>query len=172
MSALDSPQRIIRNSVNPAAQNRGGVIVRVQTQTPLASAPSVRFTTSTLIHDHQSHERDNAIMKTPTILPPLPLVGKRRLLKLIAFLEKLPRRKFDFSQVVAKGKQNGHYCATVACAGGWLPAVFPKLVRCACLIVSAKLAVRHGLTHDMWAFLVILPTTSTTSTQCMKRRNR
>lgn len=68
-------------------------------------------------------------MKTQTELPTLPAWGEKRLIKLIEFLEKLPRRKFDFSKVVAKGKQNGHYCGTVCCAAGWLPAIFPRLVK-------------------------------------------
>jgi hypothetical protein len=62
-----------------------------------------------------------------TTLPPLPKVGERRLLKLIAFLEKLPRKKFNFEKVVSEANEE-HTCATVACAIGWTPALFPKLV--------------------------------------------
>lgn len=51
-------------------------------------------------------------------------VGKRRLRKLIAFLRQLPRRKFDFSDVVKE--TNGKGCGSVACALGWTPVAFPK----------------------------------------------
>ena len=60
-----------------------------------------------------------------TKLPPLPKVGERRLIKLIEFLEKLPRKKFNFRNLVTKADRR-HTCATVACAVGWLPAVFPR----------------------------------------------
>lgn len=60
-----------------------------------------------------------------TKLPPLPKTGERRLLKLIAFLEKLPPRKFDFGDV--RKYQAG--CGTVGCAMGHTPEVFPKLVK-------------------------------------------
>lgn len=56
-------------------------------------------------------------------------VQDRRLKKLIAFLRELPRRKFDFTQEVSKTKSNGHTCATVACAIGWTPVVFPRYVK-------------------------------------------
>jgi hypothetical protein len=52
----------------------------------------------------------------------------KRLLKLIKFLEELPPDKFDFSQEVADSKSNGKTCATVACAIGWTPKIFPRLV--------------------------------------------
>lgn len=49
---------------------------------------------------------------------------KKRLLKLIAFLRTLKPAQFDFGTVAEQRS-----CATVACAIGWTPAVFPKLVR-------------------------------------------
>lgn len=56
-------------------------------------------------------------------------IQDRRLKKLIAFLRELPRRKFDFTQEVSETKTNGHTCATVACAIGWTPVVFPRCVK-------------------------------------------
>lgn len=56
-------------------------------------------------------------------------VQSRRLLKLIEFLEKLPRKKFDFATEVSECKTNGHTCATVACAIGWTPELWPRLVK-------------------------------------------
>lgn len=50
-------------------------------------------------------------------------IHKTRLRKLIAFLRKLPRKKFDFGDVRYEDK-----CGTVACAIGWTPEVFPRLV--------------------------------------------
>lgn len=50
-----------------------------------------------------------------------------RLEKLAAFLDKLPRKKFDFSDVVTAFDPE-KYCGTVGCAIGWTPAVFPDLV--------------------------------------------
>ena len=58
----------------------------------------------------------------------------KRLLKLAAFLDNLPEQKFDFSVVVAQGihpmldalEAGAHRCDTVACAMGWMPAVFPR----------------------------------------------
>lgn len=67
--------------------------------------------------------------KLKTELPPMSRTGKRRLRKLIAFLRQLPRRKFDFAEIVTKGKHNGHTCGTVCCALGWMPAVFPKVIK-------------------------------------------
>lgn len=60
-------------------------------------------------------------MKT-TELPRMSAVGKRRLRKLIAFLRVLPRRRFNFGEVVH------HNCKTTACAIGWTPKVFPRIV--------------------------------------------
>lgn len=51
-------------------------------------------------------------------------IGNERLMKLAAFLSRLPPRKFNFKHVVAKEDENG--CGTVCCAMGWCPAVFPK----------------------------------------------
>lgn len=53
---------------------------------------------------------------------------KKRLLKLADFLDQLPRRKFDFSSIIRKVDEK-HKCAAVACAIGWLPAVFPRLTK-------------------------------------------
>jgi hypothetical protein len=50
------------------------------------------------------------------------------LLKLAAFLEKLPRRKFDFDSVVRSWARGKKACGSVCCAMGWCPAVFPKRV--------------------------------------------
>lgn len=46
----------------------------------------------------------------------------KRLEKLAAFLDKLPRKKFDLKELVSarRGK-----CIAVACAIGWMPVVFP-----------------------------------------------
>lgn len=60
--------------------------------------------------------------------------GKRRLLKLAAFLRKLPREKFDFTIVAREAgkpmrealKAGATRCGTTACAVGWMPAVFPR----------------------------------------------
>jgi hypothetical protein len=49
-----------------------------------------------------------------------------RLEKLAQFLDQLPNYKFDFSTVVSSSAGG---CGTVCCAIGWLPAVFPDLVR-------------------------------------------
>lgn len=59
----------------------------------------------------------------------------KRLLKLADFLDKLPKAKFDFSQIAYRGDKSmlealratRARCGTVACAIGWMPAVFPKL---------------------------------------------
>lgn len=54
----------------------------------------------------------------------------QRLLKLADFLEKLPRKKFDFRTVITgpKPPRKELDCGSVACAMGWTPAVFPRLV--------------------------------------------
>ncbi len=65
----------------------------------------------------------------------LTTLGAKRLLKLAAFLRKLPRQKFDFCTFVSQGglpplealAKGKHRCGTVACAIGWMPAVFPRL---------------------------------------------
>lgn len=56
-------------------------------------------------------------------------IQNKRLTKLIAFLRALPRSKFYFGDDVLESKTNGHTCATVACAIGWTPAIFPRLVK-------------------------------------------
>lgn len=64
-------------------------------------------------------------------------VGKKRLLKLADFLDKLPPEKFDFSEIaVQKGKPMREAlkagrtrCGTVGCAIGWMPAAFPRSLR-------------------------------------------
>lgn len=53
----------------------------------------------------------------------------RRLLKLIRFLDTLPPEKFNFASDVAKAHTNHTQCATVGCAIGWTPALFPRLVK-------------------------------------------
>jgi hypothetical protein len=48
--------------------------------------------------------------------------GNRRLLKLAAFLETLPRRKFDYmtwSSSIAPGEYTKDLCGTTGCAMGW-----------------------------------------------------
>lgn len=50
---------------------------------------------------------------------------KKRLLKLAAFLDKLPRKKFNFASWVS-GVSPEHPCGTAACAVGYCPVVFPK----------------------------------------------
>lgn len=51
-------------------------------------------------------------------------IYKKRLLKLAAFLDKLPRKKFNFGSIVYSKPK----CGTVGCAIGWTPKVFPSLV--------------------------------------------
>jgi hypothetical protein len=57
-----------------------------------------------------------------------------RLLKLAAFLDKLPKAKFNFGTFTSLGgkpmmealKAGRSRCGTTACAVGWMPAVFPR----------------------------------------------
>jgi hypothetical protein len=64
-------------------------------------------------------------------------MNAKRLLKLADFLTALPKQKFDFSVIAHEGekpllkalKARTEHCGTVACAIGWMPAVFPRLVR-------------------------------------------
>lgn len=56
-------------------------------------------------------------------------IQNRRLKKLIAFLEKLPRKQFNFRRELTEAKKNGHVCASVGCAIGWTPSVFPRTVK-------------------------------------------
>lgn len=64
-------------------------------------------------------------------------MNKKRLLKLADFLHQLPPQKFDYRFVARVGEKpmlkalrdrKGH-CGTTACAVGWMPAAFPRLVR-------------------------------------------
>lgn len=50
----------------------------------------------------------------------------KRLLKLILFIEDLPRKQFDYRDFVSRFeiKPSGHVCGTICCAAGWMPAVF------------------------------------------------
>lgn len=56
-------------------------------------------------------------------------VHKTRLLKLADFLEKLPRKKFNFNAVVLGDDRPNKTlsCGSQACAIGWCPVVFPRL---------------------------------------------
>lgn len=60
----------------------------------------------------------------------------KRLEKLATFLDQLPEQKFDFAKLAEEGNKpmldalaaREESCGTVACAMGWTPALFPKLV--------------------------------------------
>ena len=52
------------------------------------------------------------------------MIRADRLEKLAAFLDTLPKEKFDFDTVWESGD-----CGSVGCAIGWTPVVFPDLVR-------------------------------------------
>ena len=71
---------------------------------------------------------------------------KKRLLKLCDFLEQLQRKDFNFN-VVAERRS----CGTIACAVGWTPAVFPRLVKWSPNKrgnrINIVLAKRHGKSH-------------------------
>ena len=54
--------------------------------------------------------------------------GRSRLMKLIEALDALPREAFNFETVVDKFDR-AHSCATVACAIGWTPRIFPRLAQ-------------------------------------------
>ncbi len=64
-------------------------------------------------------------------------MNAKRLLKLADFLDKLPRAKFDFGVIAMQDgkpmlealKAGKERCGTVACAIGWMPAVFPRSLR-------------------------------------------
>lgn len=60
---------------------------------------------------------------------PLKKLYRDRLLKLATFLEKLPRKKFNFNTVVTGPDipNKTFSCGSVACAIGWCPVVFPSL---------------------------------------------
>lgn len=53
-------------------------------------------------------------------------MNKKRLLKLAAFLRKLPAEKFNINDVVTRWDNN---CGSICCAMGWTPKVFPKLIQ-------------------------------------------
>lgn len=61
-------------------------------------------------------------------------VQARRLLKLAEFLREVPKEKFDFGILAFQNgkpmlealKAGKTACGTVACAIGWMPAVFPR----------------------------------------------
>ncbi len=69
---------------------------------------------------------------------------KNRLLKLAAFLDKLPDEKFNFEYITNEGgkpmlealKAGAVRCGTTACALGWAPAVFPRELKWARSIVE------------------------------------
>ena len=63
-----------------------------------------------------------------TTTTPWPRHYGDRLLRLAKFLEKLPRRKFDFAEYVNTAVYRGKECGTVCCAIGWTPAVFPRMI--------------------------------------------
>ena len=50
---------------------------------------------------------------------------KNRLLKLADFLDNLPRKQFNFGDVVEKFDEKKN-CGTICCAVGWCPTVFPR----------------------------------------------
>lgn len=56
-----------------------------------------------------------------------------RLLKLAGFLDTLPRKKFDFGEVM-------NNCGTCGCACGWIPTVFPDECK------------ELGIVWDGWTF--------------------
>jgi hypothetical protein len=55
-------------------------------------------------------------------------MNKQNLIKMVDFLKALPPEKFYFGKVVAEFDLE-HRCGTVCCAVGWMPKVFPDLVR-------------------------------------------
>lgn len=72
-------------------------------------------------------------MKTPT-----KKTGNRRLLKLAEFLEKLPRKKFDYTHWYRAQSSDAYKCGTTACAIGWA-ATMPEFKR-----LGLKINVRDG----------------------------
>lgn len=52
---------------------------------------------------------------------------RERFFQLIKFLERLPKKKFNFGHVVESVDENN--CGSVCCAIGWTPALFPDLVQ-------------------------------------------
>lgn len=55
-------------------------------------------------------------------------VQKERFVKLCDFLDKLPRKKFDFSMPYEVMPTKEETCNSAGCAIGWTPSIFPKLV--------------------------------------------
>lgn len=86
-------------------------------------------------------------MKTATIA-----VGNRRLLKLAAFLEKLPPERFDYRYLVGagwKGKPDLS-CGTTACALGWAAAM-PEFRRLGLALRPAPMGVVVRMrAHPKW----------------------
>ncbi len=60
-------------------------------------------------------------------------INKKRIYKLADFIGTLERKKLNMRFVAkdpsGKGKINPYKCNSVACAMGWAPFVFPKLLR-------------------------------------------
>jgi hypothetical protein len=57
-------------------------------------------------------------------------IGRKRMLKMADFLDKLPSEKFDFT--IAYGKETPSLikgCGSAGCIIGWTPRVFPRLVK-------------------------------------------
>jgi len=59
-------------------------------------------------------------------------MNKQRLLKLADFIGKLPKRKLEMPEIarvdMETGRMNPNECGSVACAMGWSPFVFPRLL--------------------------------------------
>ncbi len=71
-------------------------------------------------------------------------INAKRLLKLAAFLDKLPRSHFDFNTVRSKVEVTPqNTCGTVGCAIGWCPTVFPRVCKTtrkgSCLSVNGRI---------------------------------
>lgn len=68
-------------------------------------------------------------------------VGNRRLVKLAAFLEKLPRNRFDYSRFIGADWEGGQNleCGTTACALGWA-ATMPEFRRLGVRLDTANYA--------------------------------
>lgn len=82
----------------------------------------------------------NASVAASVAFPVVPWhVGKRRLLKLAAFLVQLKPEKFNYRYWVSEKDSKG--CGTVCCAGGWCPVVFPRYWRYAS---GESIALREG----------------------------
>lgn len=64
-----------------------------------------------------------------TELPAINSLTEKRLVKLANFLANLPPRNFNFAWAIEELDAKNKHCGTVACAIGWTPAVFPKLVK-------------------------------------------